>query len=90
MPAERAEKKKLRQTTLTGQRASTANSKKSKKESPERVYTDAILTIKPQWADLIEKREKNHEFRKYELRSTVERIWLYSTAPISAITYVRV
>lgn len=88
MPADRVEKKKLRQTTLTGRTASTTTSKKSKKEGPERVYTDAILTIKPQWADLIEKREKNHEFRKYELRSTVERIWLYTTAPISAITYV--
>ncbi|OBZ69459.1 hypothetical protein A0H81_10122 [Grifola frondosa] len=62
--------------------------KKGKKDSEDRVYTDALLTIKPEFADLISKREKNYEYRKYQLRPTVERLWLYETAPTSALTYV--
>lgn len=93
MPAERTERKSLRQTTLTSQptlvASSSTSSKKSKKKSTlDRAYSDAILTIKPEFAKLIAKREKNYEYRKYELRETVQRIWLYETAPTSAITYV--
>ncbi|KAJ3526908.1 hypothetical protein NM688_g8199 [Phlebia brevispora] len=97
MPAERTDKS-LRQTTLLGGLVSSssvaaglkrASSKsKSKQNVPGRAYTDTILTIKPEFAGLIAKREKNHEFRKYELRETVKRLWLYETAPTSAITYV--
>lgn len=31
---------------------------------------------------------KTHEFRKYVLSRTVERVWLYTAAPISAFEYV--
>lgn len=98
MPAERPQKS-LRQMTLTGLPATTSTSEassksksKSKSKSAKanatpRVYTDAVLTIKPEFATLIAKREKNHEYRKYELRDTVERLWLYETAPTSAIRY---
>ena len=65
-----------------------ATQKKKRKSKEDRVYTDTILTIKPEFAQMIEKREKNHEYRKYELRDTVERLWLYETAPTSALTYV--
>ena len=95
MPAERTEKS-LRQTTLTGAFAPSTSTTRppakrastKAKDTPGRVYTDTILTIKPVFAELIAKREKNHEFRKYEMRDTVKRIWLYETAPTSAITYV--
>lgn len=56
--------------------------------SLERAYTDVILTIKPFFADLIRKREKNHEFRRYRLRAAVKRLWLYESTPTCAITYV--
>jgi len=94
MPVERTIKRPLRQLTLTGSSvpnpkpAASKTSSKSKKSSTQRVYTDTILTIKPHFAELIAKREKNHEYRKYELRDTVERLWLYQTAPVSAITHV--
>ncbi len=92
MPPERTEK--LVQRTLDGKVASASSSKaaskpsksKSKSKGPPRVYTDAILTIQPKFADLILKKEKNHEFRKYHLREGVVRLWLYETAPTSALT----
>lgn len=37
---------------------------------------------------MIVNKTKNHEFRKKLYPSTIERIWFYETAPISAITYV--
>lgn len=98
MPVERTAKHLLRQTTLTGLAApepsssasskSKTKSKSKSKSKSDRVYTDAVLTIKPEFMELIAKREKNHEYRKYELRDTVERIWLYVIAPVSAITHV--
>lgn len=51
-----------------------------------RVFTDAILSIKPEFTQLISKRRKNHEYRKYKLKESVTRLWLYETAPTSAIT----
>ncbi|KAI0951909.1 hypothetical protein AcV7_007870 [Taiwanofungus camphoratus] len=56
--------------------------------SLERAYTDVILTIKPFFADLIRKREKDHEFRRYRLRAAVKRLWLYESTPTCAITHV--
>ena len=51
-------------------------------------YTDIILAIKPQFAEAIRSQEKNHEYRKYQVRSTVIRFWLYETDPVNAIRYV--
>ncbi|CAZ80393.1 unnamed protein product [Tuber melanosporum] len=84
-----------RQLTLTGELASvtplpSSSKSRSKKSSSDRVYTDAIFAIKPHFINLIVKREKNHEYRKYELRDTVTRIWLYEVAPTSAISHVMV
>jgi len=59
-----------------------------KSELPERVQTDVILTIRPSCAESIHKGEKNHEFRGYLLRSSVERLWLYESAPRCAIRFV--
>ena len=46
---------------------------------------DAIIAIKPHFVQLIAQRKKNHECRKYKLAS-VQRLWLYETAPKSMIT----
>ena len=59
---------------------------KSKQDDPDRVYSDVILCIKPEFTQLIAERKKNHEYRKYKLKETVVRLWLYETAPTSAIT----
>lgn len=94
MPAERS--KKLQQTTLDGKPAPTRSQpssgsksrSKSSKDAPGRVFTDVVLPIKTEFVQLISKREKNHEYRSYQMRPTVERLWFYETAPASAITYV--
>ncbi|RDB30499.1 hypothetical protein Hypma_007256 [Hypsizygus marmoreus] len=85
--------KATKQLTLTGKpapAASTSKSKSSRSKSNkvERVYTDAILAIKPEFTELIAAREKNHEYRAYKLRETVVRIWLYNIAPTAAITHI--
>jgi hypothetical protein len=95
MPVVRTEKSKVTcQLTLTGKPtpsavASCSSKSKSKSKSKvERAYTDAVLCIKPEFAQLIASREENHEYRKYKLRPTATRIWLYNTARVFAITYV--
>ncbi|KAI8854797.1 hypothetical protein BC829DRAFT_486105 [Chytridium lagenaria] len=57
-------------------------------QSKSPVYTDAIMAIKPEYVALIVDRKKNHEFRKYRLRPTTERLWLYESSPVCAIRYV--
>jgi predicted transcriptional regulator len=52
--------------------------------------TDILISIYPKHVANIVTRQKNHEFRKYLIPSTVERIWIYETAPISAIQYCAV
>ncbi|KAH9950089.1 hypothetical protein B0H21DRAFT_724747 [Amylocystis lapponica] len=56
--------------------------------TPELVHTDVILAMHTGIIELIERREKNHEFRQYKLRPDVVRLWLYETAPICAITCI--
>jgi hypothetical protein len=63
-----------------------SGSQQTGKARVERVYTDAILAIKPVFIDLIAAQKKNYEYRPYKLRKTVVRIWLYASAPHSAIT----
>ena len=36
----------------------------------------------------IVRREKNYEFRRYEIAPSVRRIWFYLNAPISSIVYI--
>lgn len=40
------------------------------------------------YMQMIVNQQKDHEFRKRLYPSTVQRIWFYETAPISAITYI--
>ncbi|TVY83283.1 hypothetical protein LSUE1_G004323 [Lachnellula suecica] len=49
--------------------------------------TDILISIYPKHVDNIVAQVKNHEFRKYLIPATVNRIWIYETAPISAIRY---
>ncbi|KAI0669396.1 hypothetical protein C8Q78DRAFT_1070593 [Trametes maxima] len=62
--------------------------KKPKAGHEDRVESDVVLSIKPEFTKLISERKKNHEYRKYKLKEEVCRLWLYETAPTSAITYV--
>ncbi|KAH9888399.1 hypothetical protein C8Q73DRAFT_710015 [Cubamyces lactineus] len=64
------------------------NAKAKKAGDEDRAETDVVLSIKPEFTKLISERKKNYEYRKYKLKESVERLWLYETAPTSAITYV--
>jgi hypothetical protein len=75
--------------TLSGKpapEASSSSKASSKKPTVERVYTDAVLPIKQEFTDLIAAGKKNHEYRAYKMRESVERIWLYTTTPTCAVT----
>lgn len=70
-----------------------APSKRSKPAKPpkpkiDRVNTDVLLSIKPESVAKIKTRKKNHEFRKYQLKNSVVRLWLYQSARISKITHI--
>lgn len=45
-----------------------------------------IISIKPAYADMILNGKKRYEFRKHGFRKQVNRIFIYSTKPISKIT----
>jgi hypothetical protein len=92
MPVVRTDAKSkpaTRQLTLSGKpapEASSSSKASSKKPAVERVYTDAVLPIKQEFTDLIAAGKKNHEYRAYKMRESVERIWLYTTTPACAVT----
>lgn len=52
------------------------------------VVTDVYLSIKPEHISNIALRLKNHDYRRYLLPKSVQRIWFYTTAPISSIHYI--
>lgn len=58
--------------------------------APDNPRTDILISIHPKHVTNIVARQKNHEFRKYLIPSTVKRMWIYETAPISAIRYCAV
>ena len=53
-----------------------------------RERTDIIIAIHPEHVTNIVSGTKNHEFRRYLLPSTVQRLWIYETNPTSAIKYI--
>ncbi|KAM5537875.1 hypothetical protein V8D89_008351 [Ganoderma adspersum] len=61
---------------------------KAKAGDDDRSLENVVLCIKPEFTKLIAQRKKNHEYRKYKLKDSVKHLWLYETAPTSAITYV--
>lgn len=50
--------------------------------------TDVIMAIRPEFMSLIVRRQKNYDYRKYKLKTTITRIWFYEIEPINAITYL--
>jgi len=50
--------------------------------------SEVIFSLKPKFAELIESREKNHEFRKYLPKEAPGKIWFYVTEPVSALVYI--
>jgi len=49
---------------------------------------EIIISLKPKFAELIEKREKTHEFRKNVPKNIPQRIWIYVTHPLAELKYI--
>ncbi len=49
---------------------------------------DIFLSIKPKFANLIASRGKTYEFRRYNPKSPIKRLWLYVTNPDSELKYI--
>lgn len=49
--------------------------------------TDVILAMQDPYMDQVIAGTKTYEFRKYQLKPTVKRIWFYRTVPHSSITH---
>jgi len=47
-----------------------------------------IISLKPQFASLIEERKKNHEFRKKVPKRKPTEIWIYVTRPVAKLAYI--
>ncbi|KAF8491960.1 hypothetical protein JB92DRAFT_3004774 [Gautieria morchelliformis] len=52
------------------------------------VNSDIFISIKGPHMDNIVSRAKNHEFRKYLIPETVERMWFYVSSPDQTLRYV--
>lgn len=49
---------------------------------------DILMSVRPEHIVNIAAGRKNHEYRKYLLPAVVQRVWFYTTAPVSAVQYV--
>lgn len=49
---------------------------------------EVLFSLKPQFAELIAKKDKTHEFRKYKPKNLPVRLWFYVTSPISTLMYI--
>lgn len=52
------------------------------------MQTVVILPMREPYMQQIVDGRKNFEFRKYRIKDTVKRVWLYRTAPYSSIEYI--
>ena len=51
-------------------------------------HANIFMSIKPEHMANIASGVKTHEYRRYQLPSSIRYIWFYTSAPISAIQYV--
>lgn len=49
---------------------------------------EIIISLKPQFAEMIENKEKTFEFRKYKPQNSINRLWIYVTKPVSMLKYI--
>ncbi|KDR70139.1 hypothetical protein GALMADRAFT_254978 [Galerina marginata CBS 339.88] len=64
------------------------SSRPSKSSSSGTSKADILISIKPVHMNNIVERKKNHEFRKYLISNTVERMWFYVSSPDSTLRYI--
>jgi hypothetical protein len=91
---DKTSRQRWRQPTLSGgpirespkARSVTSKASRNGAARPERVETDVLLCIRPEFVELIVQKKKNHEYRKYKLGKHVKRLWIYETKPVSSVT----
>jgi DNA invertase Pin-like site-specific DNA recombinase len=71
MPVQRQQK--ISENTSESQK--NAKTKKKPNRDPTAVKTDIAISIKTQHMENIVSRVKNHEFRKYNVSTNIERMW---------------
>ncbi len=49
---------------------------------------EIFISLKPKFAELIKRRQKNHEFRRYKPKYSIQKFWIYVNKPISQLKYV--
>jgi len=49
---------------------------------------DVFMSIKPEHMENVVLGTKNHEYRKYLLPASVERIWFYTSSPAQELRYI--
>ena len=49
---------------------------------------EICISLRPEMAELVRLRKKNHEFRRYKLPYEVRRLWIYVTMPVSELKYI--
>ena len=52
--------------------------------------SNVVVSIKPNFVGLIQKGEKNHEFRKYLPKLGVSNLWIYTTMPVGKLQYLAI
>ena len=50
--------------------------------------SDVIVSVKPQFVELIRNGKKTHEFRKYIPKLGVSNLWIYATMPTGKMQYL--
>ncbi|PBP18569.1 hypothetical protein BUE80_DR010661 [Diplocarpon rosae] len=55
---------------------------------PRTAESDVFISVHPSSITNITSRRKNHETRNYAFPPAVSRIWMYETAPVSALQYM--
>ncbi|KAK7455087.1 hypothetical protein VKT23_010958 [Stygiomarasmius scandens] len=88
-PGRAESKADLEDVTLSETKRS-SKSRSSSKNATVTSKSDILIAMKPVFVDWIAARQKTHEFRKYLLTSSVERMWMYSSSPIQALQYIAI
>jgi hypothetical protein len=56
--------------------------------APRTIDSDIFISIHPQHVTNIVNRKKNHEFRNWDFKESVVRIWVYETFPVQTLKYM--
>ena len=47
-----------------------------------------VISLKPKFAELVYRRKKNYEFRKYKPKRVIRWLWIYISSPVQELRYI--